>query len=271
MPIFLDRHDLPEIDEETAAQVAELHAKDLEVQKKHGVNFLTYWFDPARGSVFCLVEAPDKETADKVHDEAHGEVSNEMIEVDLSAVEAFLGRIQDPPAADSNPISETAYRAVMFTDMVASTEITAKLGDAMSVELVRVHDAIVRRSLSKHGGRQVKHLGDGAMASFEIIPDSVRCAVEIERELAAYNEHSSNKISVRIGIHAGEPFEDGGDLFGTAVQLAARICSVGDTGGTHVSGEVVTECSDSELEFISIGKKELKGFPDEIELFVPAI
>ena len=74
MPIFLDRHVLEKIDEETAAEIAILHAKDLEVQKKYGVNFLTYWFDANRGSVFCLVEAPDKQTADKVHNEAHGEL-----------------------------------------------------------------------------------------------------------------------------------------------------------------------------------------------------
>ena len=147
MPIFLDRHDLEKIDDVTAEEIAALHVKDLAVQKKYGVNFLSYWFVANRGSAFCLVEAPDKETANRVHDEAHGVVSNEMIEVGLSAVEAFLGRIQDPASAKTQPIAESAYRAIMFTDMVASTEMTVKLGDAMSVELVRVHDAIVRRSL----------------------------------------------------------------------------------------------------------------------------
>jgi uncharacterized protein DUF4242 len=90
MPIFLDRHmvDL------SAEEVAKLHVKDLEVQDKYGVKFLTYWYDAERQTAFCLVNAPDKETADKVHAEAHGHVANEMIAVNLSAVEAFLGRIQ---------------------------------------------------------------------------------------------------------------------------------------------------------------------------------
>ena len=125
MPIFLDRHDV----EVSAEEVAKLHGKDLEVQGKYGVKFLTYWYDAERRTTFCLVDAPDKEAADKVHAEAHGHVANEMIAVDLSAVEAFLGRIQDPPSAKTMPIHDSAFRAIMFTDMVGSTEMTAQLGD----------------------------------------------------------------------------------------------------------------------------------------------
>ena len=69
MPIFLDRHDVVDF---SAAEVAQLHVKDLEVQGKYGVKFLTYWYDAERRTTFCLVDAPDKETADKVHAEAHG-------------------------------------------------------------------------------------------------------------------------------------------------------------------------------------------------------
>ena len=93
MPIFLDRHDLRGL---TAADIAEAHRKDLEVQERYGVRFLTYWFDEARGTGFCLIDAPDIETAMRVHDEAHGDVAKDVIEVDLSAVEAFLGRVSDP-------------------------------------------------------------------------------------------------------------------------------------------------------------------------------
>src|SRR5262249_4939031 len=125
MPIFLDRHNWGEF---SPGEVAKLHLKGLEVQGKYGVKFLTYWYDAERRTTFCLVDAPDKETADKVHAEAHGHVANEMITVDLSAVEAFLGRIQDPPSAKTIPIDDSAFRAIMFTDMVGSTEMTAQLG-----------------------------------------------------------------------------------------------------------------------------------------------
>jgi hypothetical protein len=122
MPIFLDRHDMVE---QSAAGVAKLHIKDLEIQDQYGVKFLTYWYDAERRTTFCLVDAPTKEMADRVHREAHGHVANEMLAVDLSAV------------------------------------------DRMAVELLKAHDAIIRRSLEQHGGSEVKHLGDGIMASFD--------------------------------------------------------------------------------------------------------
>src|SRR3712207_8593065 len=97
MPIFLDRHDLTGL---TAADIAEAHRKDLELQGRYGVRFLTYWFDDSRGTAFCLIDAPDIATAMRVHDEAHGAIARDVIEVDLSAVEAFLGRVSDPAPVD---------------------------------------------------------------------------------------------------------------------------------------------------------------------------
>src|SRR5262245_35372077 len=135
------RHDVVEF---SAEEVAKLHVKDLEVQGKYGVKFLTYWYDAERRTTFCLVDAPDKETADKVHAEAHGHVANEMIAVDVSAVEAFLGRIQDPPSAKTIPIDDSAFRAIMFTDREGSTEMPAPPGDPRAVELRKARVARLR-------------------------------------------------------------------------------------------------------------------------------
>jgi hypothetical protein len=99
-------------------------SSDLAIQDRYGVKFLTYWFDEARGTAFCLIQSPDKETADRVHREAHGDVAHAMVEVELSAVEAFLGRIGDPrPPAPGRPAEiDPGLRAVMFTDIVGSIE-----------------------------------------------------------------------------------------------------------------------------------------------------
>lgn len=266
MPIFLDRHD---VGQASAEDVAKLHVRDLEVQDRYGVKFLTYWYDSARGTTFCLVDAPSKEMADRVHAEAHGHVANEMIAVDLSAVEAFLGRIQDPPSAKRKPIDDSAFRAIMFTDMVGSTEMTAELGDVRAVELLRAHDAIVRRCLEQHGGSEVKHLGDGIMASFHHPPSSVECALKIQKELGSYNENSGRSIHVRIGIHAGEPVEESNDLFGSVVQMAARICGVAQADSVLVSREIRDACAAVDLKFASVGFQRLKGFSEPVQLFSP--
>jgi hypothetical protein len=86
MPIFMDRHDIREA---TAENVAEAHHRDLGIQTKYGVKYMTYWFDAERGTGFCLVDARDAETAEQVHRIAHGMVANPVIPVDLAAVEAF--------------------------------------------------------------------------------------------------------------------------------------------------------------------------------------
>ncbi|UCC25892.1 MAG: DUF4242 domain-containing protein [Gemmatimonadales bacterium] len=267
MPIFMDRHDAGEL---SAEDVAELHLKDLELQDRYGAKFLTYWYDKARRTTFCLVDAPDRETVNQVHAEAHGQVAHEITPVDLSAVEAFLGRIQDPPTAKTKPIDESGFRSIMFTDMVGSTEMTARLGDAGAVELVRVHDSIVRRCLKRFGGSEVKHLGDGIMASFREAPDAVLCAIRIQEEFATYNAHSEIPLRIRIGLHAGEPVEESDDLFGSAVQMTSRICDVAEAGTVFVSREIKDACVGSDLTFDSQGTRSLKGFAEPVELYSAA-
>ena len=86
-----------------------------------------------------------------------------------------------------------------------------------------------------YGGREIKHTGDGIMASFDRVQNSVRAAADIQRRFAAYNADASETLSVRIGIDAGEPVEDHNDLFGSTVQLASRLCSEAEANGIIVS------------------------------------
>src|ERR1700739_1804194 len=117
MPIFMDRHDMSGM---TAEDIAEAHVTDLAIQNRYGVRYITYWYDPGRCTGFCLVDAPDPETAARVHREGHGQVASEIIPVDLAVVEAFLGRISDPRNASGTSALEmgSGLRAIMFTDIV---------------------------------------------------------------------------------------------------------------------------------------------------------
>jgi class 3 adenylate cyclase len=265
VPIYLDRHDLRG---HTAADVADAHRRDLEVQGRYGVKFLAYWFDEARGSNFCLIDAPDARTANRVHDEAHGEVAIDIIEVDISAVEAFLGRISDPAPKSrgtARPI-DPGFRAVMFTDIVDSTGMTTRLGDARATELVRAHDSLVRRGLADTAGREVKHTGDGIMASFADVTAAVDCACAIQRAFASFNRASNEQLHVRIGIHAGEPVEDSNDLFGTTVQKAARICQDAEPDRIAISDTVRGMLSNA-FKVTGIGPRRLKGFADPVTVY----
>jgi class 3 adenylate cyclase len=265
MPIFMDRHEIAGV---SAEQVAEAHLKDLAIQDRYGVKFLTYWFDEARGTNFCLVQAPDRQTVDRVHREAHGAVASTMVEVDLATVEAFLGRVSDPEPSTPGRAAELdpGFRAVMFTDIVGSTEMTARLGDRRAVEIVRAHDTLVRRALGGHGGREVKHTGDGIMASFAGVAAAVACARAILAAFADFNRASSEPLRVRIGLHAGEPVEDSNDLFGATVQLAARLCQAAEPDTAVASGEVRAACAD-DSGWTALGERWLKGFSAPVPLF----
>jgi class 3 adenylate cyclase len=266
MPIFMDRHDVRGVN---AEDIAALHRKDVQIQAKHNTRYMAYWFDEERGTGFCLVHAPDAAAAERVHREAHGEIASEIIPVDLATVEAFLGRIGDPRAAlgVAAPAPDPALRAVLFTDIVGSTEMTARLGDSAALELVRAHDALVRRGLEAYGGREVKHTGDGIMASFDEVANAVRAAADIQRRFAAFNADASETLSVRIGIHAGEPVAEHNDLFGATVQLASRLCSEAEANGIVLSGFVRELCGEDAARFVPLGQWRLKGFAETVPVF----
>lgn len=265
MPIYMDRHSLPGL---THADVARAHAQDLAIQDRYNVRFMAYWFDES-GAGFCLVHAPDKATAERVHRESHGAIPEAIIPVDLAAVEAFLGRIGDPQPSPANPAAPVGAgrRAVLFTDIVGSTEMTARLGDVAALDLVRAHDALVRRALNAHHGREVKHTGDGIMAAFDEPRDAVRAAADIQRRFAAYNAQVPEPLSVRIGVHAGDPVEDNNDLFGATVQLACRLCAEAGADDVLVSGLVRDLCEGDAVRFVALGERRLKGFSDTVPAF----
>jgi class 3 adenylate cyclase len=267
MPIFLDRHDLSGM---SAEDIAEAHRHDLTAQDRYGVRFLTYWFDSVHGTGFCLIDAPDAETADRVHAEAHGGRADHVIQVDMAAVYAFLGRIADPEAPGGGAARpqdfDSAYRAIMFTDIVGSTEMTARLGETRALELVRAHDSIVRAALARSGGREVKHLGDGIMAAFADPAAALEGARRIQRALVDFNAGSDDRVHVRIGLHAGEPVVEGADLFGTAVQMAARLCDAAEAGAILVSRELC-DGAGAAGDATPLGPIALKGFAEPVPVF----
>ena len=165
MPLYMDIHELPE--GTTPEDVAKAHAKDMETQRKYGVEYTKYWFNEKARKVFCLVHAPNAEAAQCVHREAHGLMAEKLIEIQPELLEGFLGGVETNsagaavlPDAGTDP-RDPGIRTVLFTDVVNSTTLTQALGDEAALAILGVHDVIVRDALSALGGREVKHTGDG--------------------------------------------------------------------------------------------------------------
>ena len=126
--MYLDRHDAPGV---TAEELAEAHRLDTEIQEKHGVRFNTYWFDPDRGTVFCLAEGPSERAVVAVHEEAHGQLPSAVIELDPAApLNALLGPLPTHPVGTA--YSEPAMRAIVFTDIRGSSPRQSNWGTTVT-------------------------------------------------------------------------------------------------------------------------------------------
>ena len=261
----MDRHDVPGA---SPADLAAAHAQDVAAQTEHGVRYLTYWHDPGRGTVFCLAEGPNRDAVETVHREAHGLVANSVIEVDRQMVGAFLGAILEPEVGE--PFVKTAFRAILFTDIAGSTDMNAKLGDARALALLRTHDAIIRESIAEQDGSAVKHTGDGIMAAFASARSAVACALTVQRRMSEHNAQAADPVHVRIGISAGEPVTEAGDLFGAAVQLAARVCSHCTPGSVLVTSAVRELSLGKSYLFEDRGEAQLKGFAEPVRIYAVA-
>jgi class 3 adenylate cyclase len=257
--MYLDRHDLPGVSPD---DLAEAHRRDIEEQGKHDVRYHTYWFDPANGAVFCLAEGPNKEAVESVHRDAHGILATTVIELDPNApLNAFFGSVPQYPVGTA--YSESAVRAIVFTDICGSVAMTQQLGDEGHMLLLKEHNEIVRRELSSRSGREVKHTGDGVMAAFTSVSAAVEFAGAVQRALHTRNEMQISRLDVRIGISAGEPVtDDSDDLFGAAVQLAARLCAAARPGEVAVSVAVRELCIGKPFRFEDLGPLTLKGMAE---------
>src|SRR5262249_41122135 len=169
--MFMDVH--KKIEGASVEDVAAAHRQDIAVQDQYHVRYLRYWFNQEHGKIFCLVEAPTAEAAIRVHECAHGLLPDDIIEVQDALVEAFMGTTaasleasQLPEGPGQAPGLDPGFRTIFFTDMAGSTAQTQRLGDEHHLKLLRRHNDIVRGALRARGGNEVKHTGDGIMASF---------------------------------------------------------------------------------------------------------
>ncbi len=174
----------------------------------------------------------------------------------------FIGEQDEPPAQPA--ATGSAFRTVLFTDLVGHTDMMSRLGDQRGREVLREHEAITREVLKTHGGAEVKTMGDGFMASFNSVARAVECAIALQR---AFNEREGEPLSVRVGINAGEPIEEDGDLFGATVILASRLAAKADGGEILVANAVRELCSGKGFLFADRGEFVAKGFEEPVRVY----
>jgi class 3 adenylate cyclase len=268
MPTYMDIHDLPGV---TAEAVAKAHQHDQHVQSHHGVEYVKYWVNEKQGKVFCMCTAPNAEAAAAVHKEAHGLLAARIMEVIPELAEAFMGAEETDEAGavllPEKGEHDPGTRTILFTDIVGSTDMTQRLGDELAMIALEVHDRIVRAAIADYSGREVKHTGDGIMAVFFSATAAVRCGMKVQQDISRHcGEHPDKRLQVRIGLAAGEPIEHNNDLFGSTVQLAARLCAHADPEQVLLSNAVAELCIGKSLPLKPLGGVILKGFDEPVHV-----
>jgi class 3 adenylate cyclase len=186
----------------------------------------------------------------------------------LDAIDGFLREGEAKTEVEAPAAAPGALLTILFTDMEGSTTLTQRLGDAKAQEVLRTHNAIIRDVLKAQSGSEIKHTGDGIMASFASASGALECAIDIQRALAQHNESNPDTpIRVRIGLNAGEPVAEEKDLFGTAVQLAARITAKAEAEEILVSDTLRGLVAGKGFLFSDRGDVALRGFEDPVRLY----
>jgi class 3 adenylate cyclase len=176
--------------------------------------------------------------------------------------DAILDEIEEF-VTGARPVHEPdrVLATVLFTDIVSSTERAVAAGDRRWLETLERHNAVVRRELDRHRGREVFTAGDGFLATFDGPARAVRCACSIASEVNQLG------LDVRAGLHTGEVELVGDDVAGIAVHIGRRVSDLAGPGEVLVSRMVVDLVAGSGIEFAERGAHALKGVPGEFELY----
>jgi class 3 adenylate cyclase len=185
-------------------------------------------------------------------------VDDDVHEATMAATSRFIARLTGPST------EERVLATVLFTDIVGSTELAARLGDRAWRDLLAKHHAIVRREIARYHGRELDTAGDGFFATFDGPARAVLTADAIRAPLREIG------IQVRAGIHTGECEISDGKVVGLAVSVGARVASLAGEGEVLVSSTVKDLVAGSGLRFEDRGEHQLKGVPDAWRVFALA-
>lgn len=222
MPIFMDRHDIPE--EITAEHVAQMHQEDLKVQHLFDCKGMTYWCDEKRRTAFCLIEAPDKQAIEDMHKYAHGDCPHSIIEVNERIVESFLGRIEDPEKSQNtelNIINEPAFRVLMV--IKTSNYLNRLESNQFTIFTQKFHNS-VSKQLKQYNGNIVQKDNYSYLVSFKSVTDAVLCAQKIQFKFKYVTpKFDSNTRKLKIALSSGVPINKKNEIFEETIALATRM------------------------------------------------
>ena len=203
-----------------------------------------------------FVDRLGTQRTDDLVSEAHGMDRDELVRLAMELIDEEL--------AARRGVSE--FRVVAFTDLERSTEFMAERKDLAARELMREYDDLTTEALARHRGDRIKGTGDGVLATFRSVGDALRCVTGLLQEIDRAVGTGKLPLRLRIGMHAGETIWDDEDVYGTVVNLAARVVDRADGGEIVVTDTIRQIAIGVDYEFTRLGETTLKGIPEPVGL-----
>ena len=250
MPLFMDIHFVGKVSVEDTRLA---HLKDLAVQEKYGVTYHQYWFNKEAGTVYFIMEGPDKESCAATHREAHGFEACQIIEVEGGLYDIFMGENQNVDhglVRHEDGEIDTGYRFILTLDMITNT--TNK--DSINFDQLKLPKKPKNKALQfigEYDGKIIKTAClDTIIAVFKNPYNVLRCAHEIQKEFHKYQNNTDPEIediSFKMGISVGQPLTENEGFFEKAIQLSQRLCLIADNNEIIISKLFEELCETNEI------------------------
>jgi AraC-like DNA-binding protein len=270
MPLYMDLHKIPKI---TIAEAKKAHVADEQIQQKYGVKYLQFWCNEQSGTLFCLVEGPDKDTVESVHRMAHGHVACAVVEVDPSYYATIMGdnvRIDQGLVHNHSGEVDLGYRSIMVVAVKGKGKRTGDDEQSKSIAKARL---LVHGQVSKYGGRSLPLTGDDRLAAaFDSAAQAWQCAASIQKEMNAWNkkEGRSAAVQFQIGLSAGQPVTESDGFIGETLRLAKNLCQFSSQNSVMTSALFAELCGE-ELGGSKSKVRTLSGAEESFLVEVSAI
>lgn len=233
--------------------VKKAHIADEAVQSKYGVVYHQFWVNEQDGTVFCLMEGPDKEACASVHREAHGGVACSIVEVAVGFYKLLMGNghiIEGGHVKHSDGSADVAIRNILLLNIQGVTTVTRSI-DYRKMKAPLPAKQLAISEVAEFGGREVTWLHDDSLVSvFDSTQQALKCAVHLQKKLLELKTTAENdewNILFRMGLAAGQPLTDHGELFSETITLARRLCAVANPNEIILSSAIQDRCNIDEL------------------------
>ncbi len=265
MPIYMDYHIMDKV---TIEKVKESHMIDLKIQEKHNVKYLQFWINEEAGTVFCLIEGPNPEACANVHREAHGNVACNIVEVESTNLQAFMGKenhVDHGIVYYNNGEIDSGFRFIMVLDIIEETRSENNL-NLKSLKLPTIQRKVALEKIEKFEGNEIKNLSDDSIIAVFNNPNSaLKCVSEIHKEFLSKTINSEWNIEFRIGLNEGQPLTTDNGFFEEATDYCRHLSLIANNQEVIVSKSIEKIV---DFDNISMDNKQIKVISHKQEGFI---